>query len=96
MTLGNPSPTATFCVVADEGNTDGSVGDGWSHSGLTDFTGYGYIHGGCVDHEDGSSGCGLGDTSSTFEPPSLGTPDAWAARRGDFWPILSAVAVYEE
>lgn len=44
----------------------------------------------------GSSGCGLGDTSSTFEPPSLGTPDAWAARRGDFWPILSAVAVYEE
>ena len=58
LTLGNPSPTATFCVVADEGNTDGSVGDGWSHSGLTDFAGYGYIHGSCVD-ESGGPNCGL-------------------------------------
>ena len=72
LTLGNPSPTATFCVFADESDIgDASVGEGWSRSGLKDEPAYGYIHGSCGT---GSSDCGLfgeGTTvTKTFTLPS--------------------------
>ena len=58
-----PSPTATFCVFADESDIgDASVGEGWSRSGLKDEPAYGYIHGSCGT---GSSDCGLFGRATT-------------------------------
>ena len=45
------TPSLPLGSVTDEGTADGSIGNGWSSTAVTNWPGYGYVHGSC-------SGCG--------------------------------------
>ena len=47
-----PSPTPLTCGVVYEGADDASIGEGWSDTGITYASGYGYIHGSCESHDN--------------------------------------------
>ena len=47
-----PSPTPLTCGVVYEDADDASIGEGWSDTGITYASGYGYIHGSCESHDN--------------------------------------------